>query len=322
MNFLKRLFAGMAIGVGASIPGVSGAAIAVILKVYEEIIDAVSNFRKKFGYSIKVLIAILLGIVIALIPCVYLFSLAFEHLMFILLCIFAGFLIGSIPSIHDEVKGVKPNKKQYIVIIIAFLIVIAMGVMSVFLGPKIQLQENFDEMPVWLYFLLIPVGIISGAGLIVPGMSGSLILLILGFYRPMIDHARLWVTNLFKLGDWSGIGRLFGLIGCFGVGTLIGVIIISKLMNHMINKHHDSTYFAIIGFVIGSTCVIFFNHEIFQYYEVWAGEIVARVNQVLPIYIEIPIGIVCLGLAWLGGNYLVKVQRKHNQEKIELENKE
>ena len=105
MKFLKRFLAGMGIGTGAAIPGVSGAAIAVIFGVYEDIIGAVNNFRKKFGYAILVLIPILLGIVAAVIPCIYLFSLAFEHLMFVLICIFSGFLIGSFPSILDNVKG-------------------------------------------------------------------------------------------------------------------------------------------------------------------------------------------------------------------------
>ena len=117
MKFLKRLLAGMGIGVGAAIPGVSGAAIAVIFRVYEDIIDAVNNFRKKFGHAILVLIPILLGVALAVIPCIYLFSLAFEHLMFVLICIFAGFLIGSFPSITEKVKGIKPNKLQIALII-------------------------------------------------------------------------------------------------------------------------------------------------------------------------------------------------------------
>ena len=120
MKFLKRLLAGMGIGVGAAIPGVSGAAIAVIFRVYEDIIAAVNSFRKRFGYAIKVLIPILLGIVLAVIPCIYLFSLAFEYLMFVLICIFAGFLIGSFPSITDKVKGVRPNKLQIMLIIKLF----------------------------------------------------------------------------------------------------------------------------------------------------------------------------------------------------------
>ena len=118
MKFLRRLLAGMGIGTGAAIPGVSGAAIAVIFNVYEDIISAVNTFRKKFSYSIKVLIPILLGVILAVIPCIFLFSLAFEHLMFVLICIFAGFLLGSFPSITDNVKGVRPNNLQIVLIIL------------------------------------------------------------------------------------------------------------------------------------------------------------------------------------------------------------
>ena len=92
-EWFRKLVAGMAIGAGAAIPGVSGAAIAVIFRVYEDIIGAVNNFRQKFGWAIKVLIPILLGILVAVAVCIVLFSWAFEHVMFILICLFAGFLI-------------------------------------------------------------------------------------------------------------------------------------------------------------------------------------------------------------------------------------
>ena len=104
-EWFRKLVAGLAIGAGAAIPGVSGAAIAVIFHVYEDIIGAVNNFRKKFGWAIKVLIPILLGVLIAVAICIVVFSYAFEYMMFVLICVFAGFLIGSFPGITDEVKG-------------------------------------------------------------------------------------------------------------------------------------------------------------------------------------------------------------------------
>ena len=202
MKFLKRLLAGMGIGVGAAIPGVSGAAIAVIFRVYEDIIAAVNSFRKRFGYAIKVLIPILLGIVLAVIPCIYLFSLAFEYLMFVLICIFAGFLIGSFPSITDKVKGVKPNKLQIMLISVAF-------------GDKMNIMGLFQNINKnwWLYLVLIPVGALAAVALTVPGLSGSLILLVIGFYRPLVDSVREWAGMAIKNGDWSMIGPLFGVIG-------------------------------------------------------------------------------------------------------------
>lgn len=321
MKWIKRLLAGMGIGVGAAIPGVSGAAIAVIFHVYEDIIDAVNNFRKKFGYSIKVLIPILLGIIIAVIPCIIVFSWAFEHIMFILLSVFAGFLLGSLPGITDEVKGKKPTKKQWIIIIIAILFVIGLGVASVFLGPQINLNSTFDEMPIWLYFVLIPVGALAAVALTVPGLSGSLILLVIGFYRPLVDHAKNWGKELIH-GNFVNTGHLLLMILCFGIGCIIGVVIVSKVMTYLLKKDHDSTYFGIIGFVIGSLFVLFFNYEIYNYYLNWASQplpVGVNINPLLSMPIEIVIGIVILIAATIGSYLLVRYQRKYQANKKEAD---
>ena len=320
MKFLKRLLAGMGIGVGAAIPGVSGAAIAVIFRVYEDIIGAVNNFRKKFGYSILVLIPILLGIVIAVIPCIYLFSLAFEHLMFVLICIFAGFLIGSFPSITEKVKGIKPNKLQIALIITGALFVIALGVLSVAFGDKINIGGLFVNIYSnwWLYLVLIPVGVLAAVALTVPGLSGSLILLVIGFYRPLVDSAKGWGSMCIH-GDWSMIGPLLGVIGCFGLGCLIGVVLVSKVMTLLLKKFRDNTFFTIIGFIAGSIAVLFFNYQIFNYYLHWAGRTTLEViNPVLPMWLEMLIGFVVLGACAVGSYMLVRLERK-NRKPIEQE---
>jgi len=311
-KFFKRLFAGMAIGVGAAIPGVSGAAVALIFRIYEDLINAVNSFRKHIKESFIVLLPILLGIIIAVIPCIYLFSLAFEHLMFVLISMFVGFLVGSLPSVTDEIKGLKPNKKYVIIFVIAIIFVALMGVGSVFLGPQINLDAQFNEMPIWLYFVLIPVGVLAAVALSVPGLSGSLILLVIGFYRPLVDHARLWAGDIVKAGDWSNFGKLIGMIGCFAIGCIIGVVIISKLMRMLLDKHHDSTYVAIAGFIVGSIFALYFNFEIYNYYLNWAGvsHVGADINPIMPIYIEIPLDIAITALAAFGSYQIVRYQRK------------
>lgn len=314
MKFLKRLLAGMAIGVGAAIPGVSGAAIAVIFHVYEEIIHAVDHFRKHIKEAIIILLPILLGALVAILPCIYLFSLAFEHMMFVLLSLFAGFLLGSLPSITDEVKGHKPSKKQWAIIIIGILFVFSLGVASIFLGPTIKMNEQFDNMPLWLYFVLIPVGCVSAVALTVPGLSGSLILLVIGFYRPLIDHVKEWGVNCLK-GDWSHFVHFIGVIGTFGIGCLIGIVLVSKIMTILLNKHRISTYFGIIGFIIGSLFVLYFNYEIYNYYLNWAGQEFPNINPVMPMYLEMILGIAVFIIATLGSYQMVKYQRSHKIEK-------
>ena len=312
--FFKRFFAGMGIGCGAAIPGVSGAAIAVIFKVYEEIIDAVNNARKRFGYALKVLIPILIGIIAAVIPCIILFSYAFEHFMFILIAVFAGFLIGSFPGITDEVKGVKPNKKQIIIIIVGALFVILLGVLSILLGDQFNLHQVFIDGPWWLYVVLIPIGAVAAVALTVPGLSGSLILLIIGFYRPLVDFAKEWGKELVK-GDASNLGKLAGVIGCFAIGCLIGVVLVSKIMTVLLRKSHDSTFFGIIGFILGSIVVLFLNYETFNYYKYWAGQPFSGViNPSMAMWLEILIAIILLVGAAIGSYQLVRVQRKHSKE--------
>lgn len=320
-EWFRRLVAGLAIGAGAAIPGVSGAAIAVIFRVYEDIIGAVNNFRKKFGWAIKVLIPILLGIMLAVIACIIIFSYAFEYMMFVLICLFAGFLIGSFPGITDEVKGEKISRKYALLIAAGALFVIALGVLNVIAGlNSFSVESLFVSLPWWLYLVLIPVGAVAAVALTVPGLSGSLILLILGFYRPLVDYVKLWAKQMLT-GDFTYTGALFGVLGCFAVGCLIGVVLVSKIMNILLAKWRKETFFAIIGFIAGSILVLFCNSNIVSYYRVWANAFLGdafKIHPVLPMWLEIIIGILVLALCAFLSYRLVVAQRK----RAELEQKE
>ena len=119
-----------------------------------------------------------------------------------------------------------------------------------------------------------------------------------------------------KNGDWSNVGKLIGMLGCFAIGCLIGVILISKLMRILLDKHHDSTYVAITGFIVGSIFALYFNYEIYNYYLNWAGQayVGATINPIMPIYIEIPVGIAITLLCAFGSYQIVRYQRKLKNE--------
>ena len=312
-SWLGRFIAGLGIGAGAAIPGVSGAAVALIFRVYESIINAVDGFTKHVKKSLATLLPILLGVGLAVILCIIVFHWAFEHVMFLLICLFAGFLIGSFPSILQEVKFVPLNKKYVIIAIIGGLIVVVLGVMSVILGNHgvnfdsyfVNSESFFDNW--WIIIVLFFVGILASVALTVPGFSGSLILLVLGFYRPLIDSASTWGKEIFK-GDFGNIGALVVMVLVFGLGCLVGVVFVSKIMTKLLEKHHDATYFAIIGFIIGSFFVLFINFQIWQYYTVWGGTLVEGINQLLKPAIEIPLGIIFIGLFGFFSYMIVRAQ--------------
>ena len=307
-DWFKRLVAGIAIGIGSAVPGVSGGTIAVILKVYEKLVDMISNIFKKFKEAIIYLLPVLIGVVIALIPTIYVMHKALNGFLFGIVCLFAGFIIGSFPSVTDEVKG-KPIKKPHIfALILAFLIALGLGISSVF--AKADLSSNFVNPEWWLYLVLIPVGVIASTALVVPGISGSMLLLLIGFYKPLIDST----TNTAKEclnGNWSNFGSQIGILACFAIGVIVGFYFISKLMHYLLSKYHDVTFYAIIGFIIGSTLALFFNNDIYNYYLIWASGKYVSISMTAEIIIGITLLIIGAGISYL----LVRYKRKIDQEK-------
>ena len=310
-NWLKTFLAGIGIGFASAVPGVSGGTIAVILKVYDKLILAVSNILKHFKEAIRVLLPILIGVVVALIPTIYLMDKALNGFVFGVICIFAGFIIGSIPGIKDEVKDTKPNKKHYIILIVSALIAIGLGVGSVLV--KADVSTYFINTPVWFYFVLIPVGFVASVALVVPGLSGGMLLLLMGFYAPLINNVTSTLKDCIH-GNWSNFGSLVGILLCFLVGVILGFYFISKLMHYLLNKYHSYTFYSIIGFVVGSVIALFFNYKIYEYYQAWSiGSYVY-----MPLYVEIPIGIVLLIGFTILSYLLVRYKRKVEQNEKEI----
>lgn len=302
-EWLKTLLAGIGIGVGSAIPGVSGGTIAVILKVYDKLIWAISNLFKHFLEAIKYLFPILLGVVIALVPSIYLLDKALNGFVFAIVCLFAGFIIGSFPSVTDEVKG-EPFKKSYIVIIIiTFVIALALGVGSVLL--KADATSLFISPKWWVYLVLIPIGIIASCALVVPGVSGSMVLLIIGFYEPLITST---VNTVIE--NPTNLGVQIGLLSCFAIGIIIGFYFISKLMHYLLEKYRTATFYGIIGFIVGSTIALFFNYKIYSYYEIWATGSYIKI----PMVVEIPVGIGLLIAGMILTYLLVRYKRKIDKE--------
>lgn len=301
MKFVKRLLAGIAIGIASAIPGVSGGTVAVILKVYESITWSVSNIFKHFKQAIVILLPILLGVILALIPCIFLFDKALQYFVFGIVCLFAGFMLGSLPSLYKEIKEEEKTKKRISILIVAALIAIAIGVGSVFLGKGIDVSSHMKNPEWWFFIILIPVGILASAALVVPGISGSMLLLIIGFYQPLLNTVTEWFKNITS-GNWSTTGTTFAILGCFLVGVLIGFFFISKLMNYLITSHRTITYFAIFGFVVGSIITLFFNNTIYNYYVAWAN----RTQIGLDPEIEIAIGVALLILGTMVVYFLFK----------------
>lgn len=246
-NTLFQTLKGMAIGVAIIIPGVSGGTIAVLLNVYEDIINAISNLNKNFKNSVKTLLPIALGIIVAFAGMYFPIKWALTNFPLQTISLFAGLMIATCPKMILDTMHYGFSKRDLISLIIPF-----------FLGTCVCFMPNMDtvyllaDMPVYNYCLLFLVGTLSSCALVVPGISGSMLLLILGYYTPLLNTIANLKTNFMH----SGLVLLI-----FGVGLILGFISIAKLMKLLLKKQPRATHYAILSFVLGSIPAIFISFD-------------------------------------------------------------
>ena len=255
-TIIKDGATGLAIGTAIIVPGISGGTIALTFGQFKKIVDAVDGLLSKhFLKNLLILLPFLVGAIIAVAALVFPFKLAFHYCMFSIVCLFAGFIIGSLPGIYDTVRDEKPSKKNFVQFFIGFFIAGIIGVFSIIFDFNAIISTLFLQRPWYLYIIIAIVGFFASTGLIVPGFSGSMLLMVIGFYHPilnLVDFSNFW-PNV-KLGLM------------FALGVLIGFVIFSKLMNKLITNHRRSTLFVVIGFIVGSIISIFINSQMFFYF--------------------------------------------------------
>ena len=244
-KFFKRFGAGAAIGAGMIIPGVSGGTIAVLMNIYDELIDSINGLRKQFKASVLFLLPILLGVAVAFAALYFPLTLALEHAPLPTVTLFAGLMIGGMPKLLKD--GVKRGFKPVDVISCILPLAVVVGICFI---PNIGYADLSAGMPVWGYFALIGVGVIASCALIVPGISGSMLLLILGYYNPILDIIRAM---------FSDFGHSVLVLGLLAVGIIVGFFTIARLMKLLLTKFPRGTYWAIISFVVGSIAALFIS---------------------------------------------------------------
>ena len=224
-------------GAADAVPGVSGGTIALLLGIYEELVTTIGNINlslfkelKKNGfYSFwkklngNFLLSLIIGIGISLITFIKLTAYLFDKYPILIWSFFLGLIFATIYVIFKLIKSW--NYVNIIFVLIAIFISFYLGEMNV-----------MDSININLIYILIS-GIIAASAMIIPGISGALILVILGLYSTMISA----VNNL-------EIDKIV----TFSLGAIIGLLSFSKILKWMFNKNSSLTYSILLGFVIGS----------------------------------------------------------------------
>ena len=259
MTFFMDIIKGILIGIANIIPGVSGGTMAVSLGIYDKLISSVSNLLKDWKKSLVTLLPIILGCGIGIVGFTYAIEYLLSHHTFVTCMAFVGLILGGIPILLISLKRelAKTSSKIGISGILAFVFLFAVAVFLPMMNAEDEVLKTFHATP-GIMAALFFVGIIASATMVIPGVSGSLVMMILGYYYGIINTIKSFLDAL-KAFDMPGLIHGFALLMPFGIGVLLGIFLIAKLITFLFEKFGIQTYCAILGLIIASPFAIFYN---------------------------------------------------------------
>lgn len=270
---------GLFIGLAVIVPGVSGSAVAIIFKMYEKLLYAIGNLFKKFKKCIKFLLPILIGILVGFVLGFFGVRSLLNIIPFLVICLFAGLMFGAYPAITDQIKGTKLNANYILLFIIGLAIPILVSCVSVFSDIT---QHSLSNLKFYHYILFAIIGFLVAITQLVPGLSATALLMSFGYFTPLMNSVSL--TN-FKENP-----TIFLVYLCLIIGFIIGLFVVSKGLNKILNRYKTPTFYCIAGLSLGSIVTMFFNPEIMEIYVGWSdGGMVLDISMGVLVFI---IGIV------------------------------
>lgn len=260
ITFIK----GFIIGLGIIFP-ISASGLAIAMGMYEKLLKIINNLKKELKKEWKFLLSFGLGVVLSAITSCLLIKVTYEKFPIATLLFFEGLVIGGIPVIFKKTNA-EFKLKNIIWTVIGIILLISITLFDT--GSNVVLSTSAIDL-----LKVFGAGALAAGTMIIPGVSGSMILLIIGYYNPMLDI----ISNIVHFND---LGTNLLIAGVFGIGMIIGIFIVSKIMDYFLRKHERKTYFAIVGFIIASICVIAIKviNSPFNVYEYLVGAILLLIG--------------------------------------------
>lgn len=246
-NQMRNIIYGTLIGSGMILPGVSGSVIAVMLGVYDNVIFLLNDKKVSIFNKVIKLSPLIIGLLIGITIFGNILLILYEKYSFETMYVFMGLILGEIPVLLNEInkKGEKSIDIKW------FIVALILSLCLTFLPEKLSLNHYSTTSNAPLYLFI--AGFLYISGKIIPGISSSLFLMILGLY----DYILNIISNPLSLS----LNEIIYLIP-FIIGIMIGLIILVKLINYLLKNEFLKTYSAIIGFVLGSVFTIYPGFEL------------------------------------------------------------
>lgn len=292
-------FKGIAIGISNVIPGFSGGTMAVILKVYDKLIGAISNLFKTPIKVIKDVWTLAIGIIVGIAGAVLGVVKLLELFPIPVTFFFVGLIIGSIPSIFKNASKEKLKIRDIITAIVCASIIIILPFIS-------SSKTVTTEVNAGIVILMIVLGAISAGAMIIPGISGSLVLMAFGYYTYLMGHLDFFV-DVIKTGSFSGSsGSILVCLG-FGLGAVIGLVFVSKILELLLKKHTQTVYYGILGLLIASPFSIIYSTLVLE--EGYKDSVASST------WISWVIGLLLMAISAFLAGYMSLLDKKHKKNK-------
>ncbi len=293
MSALITILKGFLIGIANIIPGISGGTMAVLVGIYEKLLNIISNLFVEIKKNLSFLFFLAIGLALSILLGSKIIDYSLANFPIVTVLLFMGLILGGIPYLKKKLT--KQNFISSIITgIVCFLIVVGMCFIQT---PTIDSQVKLEFST---FIILILLGFISAGAMIIPGISGSLILVILGYYNFL-------VSILSSLTDFSLIGRNLLVVATFAVGCIIGIFVFTLLIKQSMKRFPNQTNYGIFGFVLAS--LIAMPYKTLTEYTIKFEPI---------IILEIIIGLVLLVGGALFTKYLSSLEKDGSEEKENL----
>lgn len=250
-NNLFTIIKGLVIGIANIIPGVSGGTMAISVGAYDDLIGAVNNVRKDWKKSLKTLTPYGIGMILGIGLLSFVIEGAMRNYPLATACLFLGLILGGVPMLLNKAKVYKVRVPE----ILSFLFMAGVIIFMTLTKSTDAATGPFatDAFSLLLLFL---VGIIAAATMVIPGVSGSMVLILLGYYNRILETLSNFIRGVLSVNFQTMLDNFIPLFP-FGIGVLLGIALVAKLIEWLFVKYPSVTYAGIIGLVAASPFAIF-----------------------------------------------------------------
>jgi len=288
INAIKSFF----IGIALVIPGLSGSIFAVVVGLYEDIINAISDFSKDIKGNITFLIPVAIGCVIGILASTKAVLWLCENYQLQSYMFFIGLVLGSVPLIWRRMTKIKFNPAYLMLSVISFAAILLTS------GGGSGAEKSYIAIHALSgpadFLTLIFAGVFSVSLMMIPGISGSVMLMVIGQYGTVynaVGSALDFLMYVIK-GDFAMASECFmsvALIIPFSLGALVGIVIIAKILSFLLKKWESLVYYCVLGLISGAIVVLALEGGIVEI----AGNLSANIIKILISIVFIVIGYLC-----------------------------